>query len=188
MPRRQAVTSRPWRGLTRAAPVIATRRRVSSRSAKDFLARLGQAFNRVTANPIAIIAFAICAIMAVDHAKDPLSDSIKKVADALIKMPTLQFVGEYLKEHIKQTVGAVAMGAAVLVSARPAEKTTYLLGTTLFSYIIPEYSIWAYGCYAAALTMLLQLRRLEDRLLIAGACFVIYVMTVKDTDHTARVG
>lgn len=145
------------------------------------MSRLGHAFNRVLANPIALVAFAICAIMAIDHAKDPLSDSVKRIADALIGIPSLKFLGDFLKSHIKQTVGAAAMSAAVLVSARPSEKSAYLLGTTLFAYIIPEYTIWAYGCYAAALTMVLQLRKLEDRLLLAGACFALYVMTAQPT-------
>lgn len=143
------------------------------------MSRLGHAFNRVLANPIALVAFALCAIMAIDQAKDPLSDSVTKIAEALIKIPSLDWLGEFLRDHVKQTVGAVAMGAAVLVSARPNEKTTYLFGTTLFAYIIPEYTVWAYGCYAAALTLMLQLRKLEDRLLIAGACFILYVLSAK---------
>lgn len=79
---------------------------------------------------------------------------------------------------------AVAVSAAVLSSARRSEKFAYMIGAILVVYVLPATDAWTYGAWAAALALFLQLRTIEDRILLSVFALGVYVWTLQ-TQQTA---
>nr|ACO82575.1 structural protein [Chronic bee paralysis virus] len=166
----------------RSRSLSASRR--PSRPRRSILDRIGRAFQRVLANPTAVVAFVVCAILAVSHTSDPAKSIVVTLGQKLQTVNALKFIGDFITEHPEQTIGAVAVSAAVLSSARRSEKFAYMIGAILVVYVLPATDAWTYGAWAAALALFLQLRTIEDRILLSVFALGVYVWTLQ-TQQTA---
>lgn len=130
---------------------------------------------------MALVFIGLTATLAITHTTDPFTTIVTSLAKKLSALPATKWLGDFIAAHIKQTVGAIALGVSVLTSARPKEKTVYFMGAVAFAYLVPEWSVWTYGALAALLALFLQLRSVEDRIILSIAATVIYVLTIQAT-------
>lgn len=167
--------------MRQVAPVPRPRRSRPPTPPTSFFGRFNQAVTRLLGNPVLLVVLGLTIALALTHAGDPFSEIVTKIASQLSSLPATKWLGDFLAAHVMQTVGAIALTVAVLTSARPSEKTAYVLGAVAFAYLIPEWSVWTYGVLSVILALFLQMRTVEDRLLLAAIAGVVYVLAAGKT-------
>lgn len=154
-----------------------SRSRSKSRSNRNStLGKIQGAVQRVAANPIALLAIALCLVMASTDADNPVEDWIKKVGERMEGVEWLKTIGNYIKENAGKTLGAAVLATICMVMGSKNERVSYAIASVVAVVVMPVYSSWNYGWAAALLALGLQMRDMMDRLILSVIGVLAYVV------------
>lgn len=126
-----------------------------------------------------IAAAAICFVMATSHFADPSKSFIQSIAAWLTSHQSLKWLGEFIRDHGTQTLGAICYGVTVFTTAPRKNLPGYLALAIAAAYLIADKTLYGYMMHCVAAAMFFKATRKDVRMVILVLSVVAWVLMNK---------